>query len=167
MKHYSDHQTGEDLLDALKKLTLLKELEIDFNYYRIGSDDTMLQSICKACPRLEELVLMYLSAFDPECNNEDEFDHMEPVDGPIPAMLMLGTLELYDRELSCEGLNAILDSSPRLETLLIHGHFDKQEMDEELKLKCARVKNLTLDTKQKTTYGDNWSDEEYYDLVDE
>ncbi|KAF8775028.1 hypothetical protein HU200_005077 [Digitaria exilis] len=64
MKHYSDHQTGEDLLDALKKLTLLKELEIDFNYYRIGSDDTMLQSICKACPRLEELVLMYLSAFD-------------------------------------------------------------------------------------------------------
>ncbi|KAF8775027.1 hypothetical protein HU200_005076 [Digitaria exilis] len=166
--HYSDHGTGEYLVDALKVLTLLEELEIDFRYI-IDWDEDMLQSVCKACPHLKKLVLMYASAIDHECN-QDEFD-MEPVDGPIPVMQKLSTLELYGCDLSCEGLKAILDSCPMLETLLIDGYFNKRKMDKELKLQCARVKNLTLDTMKKPPYGDygsyvfGYSSEEDYSKI--
>ncbi|KAF8775025.1 hypothetical protein HU200_005074 [Digitaria exilis] len=112
----------------------------------------MLQSICKACPRLKKVDLMYASAFELECH-EDEFDN-EPVDGPLPVMRNLHTLKLYHCDLSCKGLNAILDGCPRLETLLVHGYFSKRKMDKELKLKCARVKNLITPPTMKKAHHD-------------
>jgi hypothetical protein len=90
---------------------------------------------------------MYASSFELECN-EDEYGK-EPVDVAIQVMHKLHTLELYDCDLSVEGLNGILDSCPLLETLHIDGYFDKRKMDEELRLKCTRVKNLKLDTRKR------------------
>ncbi|KAF8775018.1 hypothetical protein HU200_005067 [Digitaria exilis] len=161
IKHYSYYQSGERRLvvEALKKLSFLEDLEINFTY-SIVWDKSMLQSICKACPRLKKLLVMYASAYDLECD-EDEFDK-EPVDGPIPVMRNLHTLKLYDCDLTCKGLNAILDGCPRLEILLIDGYFDdKRYMNTKLKMKCARVKNLTLDTRKKPYYC-SYSSEEYY-----
>lgn len=54
-----------------------------------------------------------------------------------------------------KGLKAILDSCPLLETLHIDGYFKKHEMNKVLRKKCARVKSLTLPSK-------NWYDI-YYD----
>ena len=73
-------------------------------------------------------------------------------------MPKLHTLKLYECELKGEGLKAILDSCPVLETLHIDGYFDKCEMDKELRMKCSWVKNLTLPTRE-------WSD--IYDVEEE
>ncbi|CAO2209855.1 unnamed protein product [Urochloa humidicola] len=146
IEHDSYDNCGEDLVEALKKLTLLEDLEIDFKY-NIYWDENMLESVCEACPHLKKLVLMYASCFDLECN-EDEFDK-EPIDGEIPVMSKLHTLGLYDCELSTKGLKAILDSCPLLENLHIDGYFDKRKMGKDLRMKCAKIKNLTMDTKKK------------------
>ncbi|CAL5007839.1 unnamed protein product [Urochloa decumbens] len=146
IEHRSDYDSGEDLVEALKKLTLLEDLEIDFKY-TIYWDENMLESVCEACPHLKKLVLLYASCFDLECN-EDEYEK-EPIDGAIPVMSKLHTLALYDCELSTKGLKAILDSCPLLENLHIDGYFNKCKMDKELRMKCAKIKNLTMDTKKK------------------
>ena len=101
---------------------------------------------------------MYAASYDLECN-EDEYSK-ERIDGEISLMPKLHTLELYQCELKGEGLKAILDSCPVLETLCIDGCFSKGErkMDKELLMKCARVKNLSLPTR-------GWSD--IYDIEEE
>ncbi|CAL5007790.1 unnamed protein product [Urochloa decumbens] len=137
-----DARSGEELVEALKKLTLLEDLQIYFQYAIDWEENNMLQSVCHACPRLKKLVMIYASGIVLELN-EDEYCK-EPIDGEIPVMDDLHTLELYECDLSCKGLNAILDSCPALQTLHIDGYFNKQEMDQELLMKCARVKNLTL-----------------------
>jgi hypothetical protein len=126
IEHQSDYDSGKDLVVALEKLTLLEDLEIDFKY-DIDWEESMLESVCQACPHLKKLVLFYASEFDLECN-PDEFEK-EPIDGPIPVMDKLHTLELYDCDLTSKGLNAILDSCPLLETLQIDGYFNKRKMD--------------------------------------
>jgi hypothetical protein len=66
---YCDYETGEGLVDALMKLTLLEELEIHFKY-TIDAVwvENMLQCFCQACPHLNKLVLMFAWTFDLECN---------------------------------------------------------------------------------------------------
>jgi hypothetical protein len=61
-------------------------------------------------------------------------------------MCKLRSLELFHFDLTSEGLEAVLDSCPILESLLVTGYclFDMKEMDEELKVECARVRNVTL-----------------------
>ena len=88
---------------------------------------------------------MYASTFYLACNEAEHWK--ETVGREIPVMPKLHTLKLYYCELSSEGLKVILDSCPVLETLHIDGYFDKREMDKELSMKCARVKNLTLPTR--------------------
>ncbi|CAO2200869.1 unnamed protein product [Urochloa humidicola] len=163
-----DGQLGEALVEALKKLTLLEDLQICFHYIIDWEGNNMLQSVCQACPRLKKLIMMYASWFELELD-EDQYNK-EPIDGEIPVMGDLHTLELYECDLSCKGLNAILDSCPALQTLHIDGYFDKQEMDKELLMKCARVKNLTLPERVKSgpkidVYYGNYHDG--CDLVDE
>ncbi|CAO2187337.1 unnamed protein product [Urochloa humidicola] len=147
IEHYSDNKSGEDLVVALKKLTVLEDLQIKFTYIIIHWDQNMLHSICQACPHLKKLVLSYASYFDLECN-ENEIDK-EPISEAIPVMSKLQTLKLNECDLSNEGLEAILDNCPLLETLHIDGYFNKHEMPKELETKCSRVKNLNLPTKMK------------------
>ncbi|KAG2584356.1 hypothetical protein PVAP13_6KG300700 [Panicum virgatum] len=154
--YYNDYESYEGLVEALMKLPILEELQVYFSNIIEDRDENMLQSICKACPHLNKLILMYAASFDLECN-EDEYSK-ERIDGEIPLMPKLHTLKLYECELKGEGLKAILDSCPVLETLHIDGYFDKCEMDKELRMKCARVKNLTLPTRE-------WSD--IYDVEEE
>ncbi|CAL4997283.1 unnamed protein product [Urochloa decumbens] len=158
ISHYSDDESAEMLIEALKKLPLLEELQIKFTYM-IDSEENMLQSVCQACPHLKELVLCYASAFDLECNEHGSLK--EPIDGDIPMMHELRVLEISECDLSCKGLRSILDSCPQLETLDIDGYFDKREMDDELRAKCSRVKNLILETCKKPLKSDEDSDEDY------
>ncbi|CAO2209856.1 unnamed protein product [Urochloa humidicola] len=156
--HYSDDESGELLIEALKKLPLLEELQIKFTYM-LDPGENMFQSVCQVCPNLKELVLCYASAFDLECK-EHRFPK-EPIDGDIPMMHELRVLEISECDLSYKGLRSILDSCPLLETLDIDGYFNKREMDDELRVKCSRVKNLILETCKKPFKLDEESDEEY------
>lgn len=62
----------------------------------------------------------------------------------VPMMWELQSLQLLDCELTVDGLKNILDSCPLLESLHITGSLIGSEMDEEIRGKCARVRNLTL-----------------------
>ncbi|KAL6659442.1 hypothetical protein ACP70R_003482 [Stipagrostis hirtigluma subsp. patula] len=154
----NEEQSTIELLSAvLTKLPLLEDLQIYIKNV-IGYDDddeNLLQSICQASPSLRRLVLMYASSCDVE-RNDGEYSK-EPINGGIPMMHELRTLELYDCELSNKGLMDILDSCPLLKSLHITGYFNKCEMDKELRMKCARVKNLTLSTKKKPRNSEDYN----------
>ncbi|GJN39446.1 hypothetical protein PR202_gb28567 [Eleusine coracana subsp. coracana] len=126
---------------ALKKLTILEDLEISASYSR----ENLLKYVCQACPQLEKLRVTLIDDID---YGSDGSSYMEFSDGgfcEISTMCKLRSLKLLDFELTMEGLTTILDNCPILESLHITGSIlDIQEMDEDLQVKCARVKNLIL-----------------------
>uniref|UniRef100_A0A0A9BTQ8 F-box domain-containing protein n=1 Tax=Arundo donax TaxID=35708 RepID=A0A0A9BTQ8_ARUDO len=140
LRDYSDDQSSELLIVALRKLPLLQDLQIYISDY-IYPIDNQLQSVCQACPHLKKLALTYAASYD-----------AESIDRGIPLMRELCSLELYQFDLSVNGLNTILDNCPLLEYLHVGGYFNQRKMDTELRVKCARVKKLTLPTRQKPAY---------------
>ena len=62
----------------------------------------------------------------------------------ITVMSELRYLELLHYNLTAAGLTAIIDSCPLLESLNVTGGSIIHMMDQELRAKCARVKNLSL-----------------------
>ncbi|TVU43225.1 hypothetical protein EJB05_09672, partial [Eragrostis curvula] len=144
IEDFSNYDDGnEKLIVALEKLPLLEDFQIHFTQ-TVERVDEMLQSVCQARSNLKKLVLRFAEAWDLGCN-EDDFCR-EPMDREIPMMHKLRTLTLYDCDLTSKGLMGILDNCPLLESLHITGYFNKREMNEELRLKCGRVKKLTLPT---------------------
>ncbi|TVU43193.1 hypothetical protein EJB05_09639 [Eragrostis curvula] len=112
--------------------------------YLAESDGNLFKSVCQASPHLEKLRVTL-----PEVTDSDfDSDSSELNDGKlceISAMCKLRVLELFEFELTTEGLTAILDNCPLLESLHVTGSFlEFDEMDEELQAKCAKVKNLIL-----------------------
>ncbi|CAL5003469.1 unnamed protein product [Urochloa decumbens] len=147
LQNYDHHESGNVLVKVLKKLPLLEELHIYFRY-------------------------VINDAFDFEWPGVEfrEFrDDVPIIDGEIPKMHKLHSLHLEECELTAKGLKSILDSCPRLKTLEIFGYFDKGEMDKELWVKCARIKNLILPSTRKDQhlypFGDY--DSLYYDSQEE
>ncbi|KAL6604859.1 hypothetical protein ACP70R_042803 [Stipagrostis hirtigluma subsp. patula] len=159
IEYDGDNEYGQELIAALKKLPLLEELHISLLSAMDPSDPQtdLLQHVSKACPRIKKLELRYspssdLSFVDPEIERE-------LINGGISVMPELRSLELYECDLTGEGLKDILDNCPLLESLCISGYFDEREMDQELREKCAKVKNLILPDR-----GDPYdSNEAYYD----
>jgi hypothetical protein len=126
------------LVAVLKNLPLLEDLEVLLSPSLLSSStDNLLESVWQACPLLRKLII--------------SVEWSSPKH-PITTMFELHSLELLDCDLTAEGLTAILDHCPVLESLYITGHFDG-EMPAELRAKCAKVKNLTL------PYG--WAEEHY------
>ncbi|TVU02060.1 hypothetical protein EJB05_52426, partial [Eragrostis curvula] len=146
IKRFSNYEGTEELIVALEKLPLLENLQIRFTY-SVKVDVGMLQSICQACPNLKKLVLIFTDLYW----DKDEF-YKEPIDGEIPLMHELRVLELYECDLSCRGLKGILDSCPLLESLHITGYFNRRQINENLRVKCAAVHNLTLPATVKPLY---------------
>ncbi|CAO2168334.1 unnamed protein product [Urochloa humidicola] len=129
---------NEVLNMAVKKYPLLEDLKL--KYVTIPSDN-MLISVCQACPRLKKLNLTFIPCPD---SIDDEQLVLEIIKGGIPIMSELLSLELFHCDITTEGLKSILDNCPQLESLHITGSFEYHEMDEELQMKCSRVKNLTI-----------------------
>ncbi|CAO2206074.1 unnamed protein product [Urochloa humidicola] len=131
---------NEVLNVAVKKYPLLEDLELKF--VSIPSEN-MLVSVCQACPRLKKLKLTFNQCFDYDCGDDEQLV-LEIINGGIPMMSELLSLQLFLCDLTTEGLKSILDNCPQLESLHITGSFEYHEMDEELQTKCSRVKNLTI-----------------------
>jgi len=149
---------NEALEVALKKIPLLEELEVSPLYFSSGTEN-LLESVCQACPLLTKLKMTF-STVPVHDGYYDEDLIREKIKGIATTMCELRTLELLDCALGAEGLIAILDYCPALESLYISGFFDG-EMDTELRAKCARVKNLTI-----PDGGSDSSAEDYYPFDD-
>ncbi|TVU07336.1 hypothetical protein EJB05_47386, partial [Eragrostis curvula] len=143
-RQFNNYNGTKELIVALEKLPFLENLQISLTCI-LEYGDEMLRSVCQACPNLKKLVLIYAEVLDLDICNADDYC-MQPMDGEIPLMHELHTLELCECDLSARGLNSILDSCPVLESLQITGCFNKHDIDKELQAKCARVKNLSLPT---------------------
>ncbi|CAO2206073.1 unnamed protein product [Urochloa humidicola] len=141
VEHYCDKSSCEVLVEALHNLALLENLRVSWTYVSHKHDtEDFLQSVCQACPHLKKLRIWY----------NEEYGCVGPIDvGEIPMMHKLRYLQLYDVDLSCYALESILDSCPVLETLDIRGFFNKREMNSELRMKCARLKDLCLFTRSR------------------
>ncbi|CAO2209851.1 unnamed protein product [Urochloa humidicola] len=135
---------------VLNRLPFLEDLEISLSY--VGApNENLLGSICQDCHRLKKLRL--------NCSESFGYDYnlcgmaMETIRGEITLMRELRSLELFHCDLTTQGLGAILDNCPLLETLRITGFMvGGSKMDEKLRQKCAGVKNLTLPDKSVTFY---------------
>ncbi|KAJ1267681.1 hypothetical protein BS78_07G076300 [Paspalum vaginatum] len=128
---------------ALKKLPLLEDLEISLSYLS-NSSENLLESVCQACPLLRKLKIGFPSdLYSDGYYGYDDQPTMEEITGIVTTMCELRSLELLDCFLTAEGLTAILDYCPVLESLCITGCFI-DEMDAELRAKCSKVKNLSL-----------------------
>jgi len=104
----------------------------------------MFEAICEACPRLKKLKMSFDGRLD--SNYYDDLMaiiyHEETY--VIPVMSELRYLELLRYNLTAAGLTAIIDGCPLLESLNVTGGYIIHMMDQELRAKCARVKNLSL-----------------------
>jgi len=128
---------------VLNRLPLLDDLEISPSFVSTPSEN-LLQSVCQDCPRLKKLRLNCSESFDFHNGNGVA---LEIIHGKIAPMHDLRSLELFHCDLTTQGLRAILDSCPLLETLRITGFLVGGKMGEELRQKCAGVKDLTLPDK--------------------
>ncbi|TVU02056.1 hypothetical protein EJB05_52422, partial [Eragrostis curvula] len=147
----SFHGSNEILNLVLMKLPLLEDLEVSPSQSSNTLSDGLFESTCQACPFLKKLTIRFSNV--PVRHDYVYGDNLlkETIKGEIPMMSELLSLELFDCYLSSKGLTTILDYCPLLESLHIEGCF-YDEMDADLRGKCARVKDLTLP---------NGSDEDY------
>ena len=133
----------EVLIEAIKQLPLLEDLEFSPPYKHISASDRLFRTVCKARPLLKNLKISFTMPSD---YSFGEACLEEQYDGDIyrtPLMCELHSLELSNYIFSRSALAAILDNCPLLESLHITG-FCADSMDAELQAKCARVKNLNL-----------------------
>ena len=125
---------------VLNRLPLLEDLEISPSFVSTPSEN-LLRSVCQDCPRLKKLRLNCSESFDFHNGNGVA---LEIIHRKITPMHDLRSIELFHCDLTTQGLRAILDSCPLLETLHITGFLVGGKMGEKLRQKCAGVKYLTL-----------------------
>ncbi|KAL6123024.1 hypothetical protein ACLB2K_075547 [Fragaria x ananassa] len=156
--------TNNGLIEAAPKLPLLEELVLSHCNYRFDIpyfEDTPqgnLEVIGRFCPLLKSLKL----------NRHNSKMFFEGWDGDALAiaetMHGLHHLQLFGNKLTSNGLRAILDGCPLLESLDLrhcwHINLDREwlhhfdlKLDEELKRRCIhRIKNLRLPHDSKHDY---------------
>ncbi|TVU43208.1 hypothetical protein EJB05_09655, partial [Eragrostis curvula] len=132
-------------VEQLNKLPLLEDVDISVTHFSNGASRNLFQSVCRACPRLKELRMCFNLNRDSKYNDGDLIGFYQEKYA-IPVMCELRSLELLGYYLTVTGLTAILDSCPVLESLNVPGgdYLITSRMDEELRAKCAKLKNVTL-----------------------
>ncbi|TVU10773.1 hypothetical protein EJB05_44320, partial [Eragrostis curvula] len=122
------------LLEAIERFPLLRELEV-----------TACPKVCKvklvevvamACPRLQHLRICHPVYLFYYCSNDREAT-------AISRMREIRSLQLVYSELSNQGLSAILDNCPHLESLDVR-RCRHIIVDEALRAKCARINSVKL-----------------------
>uniref|UniRef100_A0A0D9X586 F-box domain-containing protein n=1 Tax=Leersia perrieri TaxID=77586 RepID=A0A0D9X586_9ORYZ len=163
-----------DILDegfsvAVTKFPLLEELELSL-CDNIG-ENNVFKAVGKACPQLKRFRLSKRCFYSFE---HSEYNKDEEALG-IATMHELRSLQLFANNLSNEGLTAILDNCPHLESLDIR-HCFNVSVDDTLRAKCARIKTLRLPHDSTDDYDfqvdrpiwshvDDYSDSDEYDCV--
>ncbi|KAF2918484.1 putative F-box/LRR-repeat protein 23 isoform X2 [Oryza sativa Japonica Group] len=120
---------------AIKKFPLLEELELSLSPNVFGTD--VFRTVGKSCPQLKRFRLSQHGFH----SFEDSHDDDEALG--IATMTQLRSLQIFGNTITNEGLEAILDNCPHLESLDIR-HCFNVFMDDTLRAKCARIKALRL-----------------------
>ncbi|KAL6658884.1 hypothetical protein ACP70R_002924 [Stipagrostis hirtigluma subsp. patula] len=140
------HIQNEGFAEAIKKFPLLEELELSL-CANIG-ETRVFDVLGKACPQLKRFRLSKdrFYSFEYSGYNEDGTENVYNKDDEalgIASMHGLCSLQLFGNNLTSEGLTAILDGCPHLESLDIR-HCFNIAMNDTLRAKCARIKTLKL-----------------------
>ncbi|XP_073003900.1 putative F-box/LRR-repeat protein 23 [Typha latifolia] len=134
------HISDEGLAEAAKRFPQLEELEIKFGSF----SEEVCETVGQVCPQLKRFKLntqwCYLS---PLSDSDEEMEENEEAIGIANNMHELRHLQLFGNRLTNDGLMAILDNCPHLESLDIRQCFNVT-MDATLRKKCARIRNLRL-----------------------
>jgi len=149
--------------EEIKKFPLLEELEISL-FTNIGGKH-VFEAVSKACPKLKHLRFnsyRFINLGNREHSDDDDYyydyddnDLKYKKDDDalgIASMRGLRTLQLFANNLTNEGLKAILDNCPRLESLDIR-HCFNITMDDTLQAKFKRIKTLKLPYDSTDDYG--------------
>ncbi|RLM62284.1 putative F-box/LRR-repeat protein 22 [Panicum miliaceum] len=149
--------------EEIKKLPLLEELEISL-FTNIGGKH-VFEAVGKACPELKHVRFnsyRFINLGNREHSDDEDYyydyddnDLKYKKDDDalgIASMHGLCTLQLFGNSLTNEGLRAIFDNCPHLESLDIR-HCFNITMDDTLQAKCARIKTLKLPYDSTDDYG--------------
>ncbi|CAL5003512.1 unnamed protein product [Urochloa decumbens] len=131
--------------EEIKKFPLLEELEISL-FTNIGGKQ-MFEEVGKSCPELKHFRFnsyrfYSFGEYSDDEDNEFRYNKDDNALG-IASMHGLRSLQLFGNSFTNEGLTAILDNCPHLESLDIR-HCFNIDMDDALRAKCATIKTLRL-----------------------
>ncbi|KAJ4805881.1 F-box protein SKIP19 [Rhynchospora pubera] len=109
------------IAETAERQPLLEEIQISCGPF----SKKLTEILGTACPHLKSFELYYTSYNmpPPDPDNEEEISNDDEAFGIAKAMHKLHHLQLIGNRLTNEGLTAILDGCPRLETLDIRGCF--------------------------------------------
>ncbi|CAO2187308.1 unnamed protein product [Urochloa humidicola] len=131
--------------EEIKKFPLLEELEISL-FTNIGGKQ-VFEEVGKSCPELKHFRFnsyRFHNFGDYSDDDDSEFRYNKDDDAlGIASMHGLRSLQLFGQNFTNEGLTAILDNCPHLESLDIR-HCFNITMDDALRAKCATIKTLRL-----------------------
>ena len=136
-----DKVSNEGLAEAINGFPQLEELDITF----CSVYGNVCESVGKACPQLKcfrlnerwNVVERGFAAYDEGMDDDTE------ALGIANNMPRLQDLQLIGNNLTNDGLMAILDRCPRLQSLDIRQCFNLR-MDDAMKSRCARITSLKL-----------------------
>lgn len=127
--------SNEGFSEAIKGFPKLEELDITF----CSLCGSVCEAIGKACPQLKCFRLNKRGTYAAYDSMDDDAEAL----GIASTMPGLQDLQLIGNNLTNDGLMAILDRCPHLESLDIRMCYSIQ-IDDALKSKCARMRNLKL-----------------------
>ncbi|KAL6877576.1 hypothetical protein ACP4OV_012791 [Aristida adscensionis] len=132
--------SNEGFAEAIRGFPQLEELDITF----CSLYGNVCETIGNACPqlkcfRLNQRWTILHNEYAPYEGMDDDTEAL----GIASTMSRLQDLQLIGNNLTNDGLVAILDHCPHLESLDIR-HCYNLQIDDALKTKCARIRNLKL-----------------------
>lgn len=134
--------SDETLIEAIKSLPLLEEVEIIICSY---SEDT-IEAIGHACPSLKSFSLNDVGS------RHDDMVVNEEALAIAKSMPNLRNLQLIGSCMSNEGLKAVLDGCPLLESLDLRACF-RIDLSGDLGKRCKKIKHLRLPLDSTADYG--------------
>ncbi|KAF3341708.1 putative F-box/LRR-repeat protein 23 [Carex littledalei] len=148
----SCYQVSEEAIaETAKRQPLLEEIQITFGSF----EEKVTEIVGKECPQLKSFKFnnswFNMPPPHPDDVDEEVFDDDEAL-GIAKTMHQLRHLQLIGNRLTNEGLKAILDGCPHLETLDIRRCYNVN-MDADMQARCARLKTIRLPGDSVDDYG--------------
>ncbi|KAJ3698582.1 hypothetical protein LUZ61_002287 [Rhynchospora tenuis] len=155
--------SAEAIAETAKRQPLLEEIQITLGSFT----QKVTEIVGKECPQLKTFKFNKTWYHNPDHdpNYDDEISHDEDAFGIAETMHQLRHLQLIGNRLTKEGLEAILDGCPHLETLDIRRCYNV-EMDADMQAVCAKLKTIRLPSDSVGDYkfeAEVFSDEEELD----